>query len=142
MMEFPVEANFQKFKATLMQDKILIFQHCHRVIRCIIDCKLHFKDSVSVRSALEVARSLKARVWENSPLQLRQIEGFGPASVKKLVNAGIRSLGMLEMLEAHKIETILSRNPPFGSKIIRAVRDIPKLQVVSRQVSKVRIDKK
>ncbi|KAH0612070.1 uncharacterized protein H6S33_010122 [Morchella sextelata] len=136
MMEFPVEANFQKFKATLMQDKSLIFQHCHRVMRCIIDGKLHFKDSVSVRSALEVARSLKARVWENSPLQLRQIEGFGPASVKKLVNAGIRSLGMLETLEAHKIETILSRNPPFGSKIIRAVRDIPKLQVISRQVSK------
>ncbi|KAI5841329.1 Sec63 Brl domain-containing protein [Morchella snyderi] len=136
MMEFPVEANFQKFKATLMQDKSLIFQHCHRVIRCIIDCKLHFKDSVSVRSALEVSRSLRARVWENSPLQLRQIEGFGPASVKKLVNAGIRSLETLETLEAHKIETILSRNPPFGSKIIKAVRDIPKLQVFSRQVSK------
>lgn len=136
MMEFPAEANFQKYKTTLMQDKSLIFQHCHRVIRCIIDSKLHFKDSVSVRSALEVARSLKARVWENSPLQLRQIEGFGPASVKKLVNAGIRSLEMLENLEPYKIESILSRNPPFGTKIVRAARDIPKLQVLTHQVSK------
>lgn len=137
MVEFPAEVNLQKYKTTLAQDKILVFQHCHRIIRCIIDCKLYFKDSFSVKSSLEVARCLKARVWENSPLQLRQIEGFGPASVKKLVNAGVRSLEMLEQLEAHRIETIMSRNPPFGAKVMKAVRDIPKLRVLSHQISKV-----
>lgn len=137
MVEFPTESNLQKYKTTLAQDKALVFQHCHRIVRCIIDCKLHFKDSFSVKSSLEAARCLKARVWENSPLQLRQIEGFGPASVKKLVNAGVRSLEMLEQLEAHKIETIMSRNPPFGAKVMRAVRDIPKLRVLSHQMSKV-----
>lgn len=137
MLEFPAEANLQKYRTTLIQDKNLVFQHCHRIVRCIIDCKLHFKDSFSVKSSLEVARCLKARVWENSPLQLRQMEGFGPASIKKLVNAGVRSLEMLERLEAHKIETIMSRNPPFGSKVMKAVREIPKLRVLSHQISKV-----
>lgn len=137
MLEFPVLANFQKYKTTLMQDKNLIFQHCHRIIRCIVDCGLHFKDSITVKNSLEVARCLKARVWENSPLQLRQIEGFGPASIKKLVNAGVRSLEMLGELEAHKIETIMSRNPPFGSKVVKVLRDIPKLRVLSHQISQV-----
>lgn len=137
MVEFPADAHLQKYKTTLIQDKSLVFKHCHRIVRCIIDCKLNFKDSFSVKSSLEVARCLKARVWENSPLQLRQIEGFGPASVKKLVNAGVRSLEMLERLEAHRIETIMSRNPPFGSKVMKAARDIPKLRVLSHQISKV-----
>lgn len=137
MMEFPGEANLQKYKTALNQDKSLVFQHCHRVIRCIIDCKLYVKDSISVLSSLEVARCLKARAWENSPLQLRQIEGFGPASIKKLIKAGARSLEMLEQLEPHKIEAIMSRNPPFGSRVARAVGSIPKLQVFSYQVSTV-----
>lgn len=136
-MEFPALECFQRYKTTLMQDRNLVFKHCHRIIRCIIDCQLHLRDSISVKSALEIARCLKAKAWENSPLQLRQIEGFGPASIKKLVTAGVRSLRMLEQLEAHKIEAIMSRNPPFGSKAIKSVRDIPRLRVTSRQISKV-----
>ncbi|KAL7272695.1 ATP-dependent DNA helicase MER3 [Rhizina undulata] len=136
MLEFPNEPNFQKYKTTLMQDKNAVFQHCPRIIRCIIDCKLYLKDSISVKHALEIARCLKARVWENSPNQLRQVEGFGPVAVKKLVNAGVRSIEELERLEPHKIEMLLSRNPPFGSNILKSVRSIPRFRVFSHQISK------
>jgi ATP-dependent DNA helicase HFM1/MER3 len=138
MMDFPNETRYQKYKTSLLQDKAVVFNHCHRIVRCIIDCKLHSKDAVAAKSALEIARSLKGKAWENSPGQLRQIEGFGPVAIKKLVSSGVRSLEMLANLEPHKIEMTLSRNPPFGTNVVKMACAIPRLRVFSHQVSKVR----
>ncbi|PWW77261.1 P-loop containing nucleoside triphosphate hydrolase protein [Tuber magnatum] len=135
MMEFPTEVGFQKYKTSLLQDRALIFQHCHRVIRCIIDCKIYSKDATTVKAALELGRSLKAKAWENSPTQLRQIEGFGPVAIKKLVNAGIRNLEMLAGVESHKIETTLSRNPPFGANVLKVAQSVPLFRVFCNQIS-------
>ncbi|CUS11806.1 unnamed protein product [Tuber aestivum] len=135
MMEFPTDPGFQKYRTSLLQDKALIFQHCHRVIRCIIDCKIYSKDATTVKAALELGRSLKAKAWENSPSQLRQIEGFGPVAIKKLVNAGIRNLEMLARLESHKIETTLSRNPPFGANVLKVAQSVPLFRIFCSQIS-------
>ncbi|KAG0637603.1 ATP-dependent DNA helicase MER3 [Tuber brumale] len=135
MIEFPPEASFQKYKTSLLQDKALVFQHCHRIIRCIIDCRIHSKDATTVKAALELGRSLKAKSWEDSPSQLRQIEGFGPVAIKKLVNAGIRNLEMLARLESHKIETTLSRNPPFGANVLKIAQSVPLFRVFCSQIS-------
>lgn len=137
MVELPNEARYQKYRIPLFQDKTVVFNHCHRIIRCIIDCKLHTKDAVAAKAALEIARSLKGKAWENSPGQLRQIEGLGPVAIKKLVNSGVRSLDTLADLEPHKIETTLSRNPPFGTNVVKMARAIPRLRVISYQLSKV-----
>lgn len=136
-MEFPTESGFQKYKTSLLQDKALVFQHCHRIIRCIIDCKIYSKDATTVKAALELGRSLKAKAWEDSPSQLRQIEGFGPAAIKKLVNAGIRNLEMLAKMESHKIETTLSRNPPFGANVLKLAQSVPLFRVFCSQISAV-----
>ncbi|CAZ81545.1 unnamed protein product [Tuber melanosporum] len=135
MMEFPPEAGFQKYKTSLLQDKALVFQHCHRIIRCIIDCRICSKDATTVKAALELGRSLKAKAWEDSPSQLRQIEGFGPVAIKKLVNAGIRNLEVLARLESHKVETALSRNPPFGANVLKIAQSVPLFRVFCSQIS-------
>ncbi|PUU75011.1 Sec63 Brl domain-domain-containing protein [Tuber borchii] len=135
MMEFPTESGFQKYKTSLLQDKALVFQHCHRIIRCIIDCKIYSKDATTVKAALELGRSLKAKAWEDSPSQLRQIEGFGPVAIKKLVNAGIRNLETLAKIESHKIETTLSRNPPFGANVLKLAQSVPLFRVFCSQIS-------
>jgi ATP-dependent DNA helicase HFM1/MER3 len=136
-VEFPGDDQFQKYRHQFIQDKTIILQHVHRLVCCIIDCKLHQHDSVSVRNGLELARSLSGRVWDNSPLQLKQISGLGPVAVRKLVAAGVRSIEMLEVTEPHRIEMILSRNPPFGNQVLQTVKEFPKLTVSAAMTGKV-----
>lgn len=112
-----------------MQDRAVVFNQIHRLIRCVIDCKLHLQDAVSVMNGLELARSLSARVWDGSPLQMKQVPNLGVVAVRKLVNANIKTLEELAATEPHRIELLLSRNAPFGNKILASMRPLPRLRV-------------
>ncbi|OJJ40268.1 hypothetical protein ASPWEDRAFT_123002 [Aspergillus wentii DTO 134E9] len=128
-VDFPDGEQFQKHKFTFQQDKNFIFAHVNRLIRCIIDCQIYLEDSIAVRNALELARSFGAKVWDSSPLQMKQIDQIGVVAVRKLVAAGITSIEALELTEAHQIDMALSKNPPFGVKLLSRVADFPKLRV-------------
>lgn len=110
-------------------DVAFIFKHILRLIRCVVDCQIHLGDSVSISNALILGRSFSARVWDESALQMKQIDGLGVVAVRKLANAGIRSLEELECTDALRIDTILGRNPPFGFKILENLKGFPKLRV-------------
>lgn len=138
-VEFPPNEQFQKHKLPFQQDKTLVFSHINRLIRCIIDCQIHLEDGISVRNALELARSFAARVWDNSPLQMKQIEQIGIVAVRKLAGAGITSIAALEDTEAHRIDMILSKNPPFGMKVLARLAEFPKLCVTIKMIGKVSI---
>ncbi|KAH7384519.1 nucleotide-sugar transporter-domain-containing protein [Pyrenochaeta sp. MPI-SDFR-AT-0127] len=118
-----------KHKSQYTMETQLIFRNVSSLIRCIIDCQVCLGDSLSIHSALLLERSLGARAWDDSPLQMKQIEGIGVVAVRKLVNAGIRSMDDLETCEAHRIEAIIGRNPPFGLKILENVKLFPKLHI-------------
>jgi ATP-dependent DNA helicase HFM1/MER3 len=74
-------------------------------------------------------RSFGSKIWDDSPLQMKQIDGIGVVAVRKFVNAGIRCMEDLEAADAHRIETLIGRNPPFGMKLLETVRAFPKLRV-------------
>ncbi|KAL4808258.1 Sec63 Brl domain-containing protein [Aspergillus unguis] len=135
-VEFPSGEQFQKHKFTFQHDKSFVFSHINRIIRCIIDCQVHLRDSVTVRNALELARSLTAKVWDNSPLQMKQIEQIGVVAVRKLVAAGIDSIEALEDTEPHRIDMALSKNPPFGMKLRSRLAEFPKLRVSVKMMGK------
>ncbi|KAF3204438.1 Sec63 [Orbilia oligospora] len=140
-MEFPTTEGLQKYRATLFQDKSLIFQHLHRLVRSICDIKLFLRDSISCRNALELSRCIEAKVWENSPSMLLQLEGLGIVGVRKFVNNDIKTIDQLDALEAHKIEMIASRNPPYGAKIKQDIAGIPRFRLYT-QVTKVQANRK
>ncbi|KAF3916839.1 hypothetical protein ABW20_dc0109455 [Dactylellina cionopaga] len=133
-MDFPTTGGLQKYRATLLQDKSLIFQHLHRLIRCICDIKLFLRDSVSCRNSLELARCIEAKVWENSPSMLLQLDGLGIVGVRKFVNNDIKTIERLDALEAHKIEMIVSRNPPYGAKLKQDIAGIPRFRLFTQVV--------
>ncbi|KAK2737647.1 Sec63 [Myotisia sp. PD_48] len=133
-VELPSDEQYQKHKLSLQQDKSLVFSHVNRIIRCIIDCQISRGDSVGTRHALDLSRSLGARVWDESPFQMKQIEQIGVVAVRKLTKAGINSIEALEMVEPLRIETLLSRNPPFGMKILAKVADFPKPRVLNQGI--------
>ncbi|KAF8467614.1 Sec63 Brl domain-containing protein [Kalaharituber pfeilii] len=134
-MEFPQGDSYQKYNSTLIQEKNFVFQHVHRIIRCLIDCLTETKDATALKSALLLARCFSAKCWENSPNQLRQLESIGPVTVKKFAMANIRTLESLATLEPHKIEMIASRNPPFGTNILNALGNIPVFSLTVMQLS-------
>jgi len=135
-MDFPMGEQFAKHKGQFQQDKAMVFQHVNRLVRCITDCQLTRGDSVSARHALELARSFAARVWDNSPLQLKQLEHIGNVAVRKLANAGINSLESLENTESHRIEAVIGRGPPFGMKLLSQLAQFPKLRVLVKMTGK------
>ncbi|KAL1956282.1 hypothetical protein VTO42DRAFT_7455 [Malbranchea cinnamomea] len=135
-VEMPTGDQFQKHRFTFQQDKALVFSHVNRLIRCITDCQLSLRDSVGAKNALELARSFGARVWDNSALQMKQIDQIGVVAVRKLASAGINSIDDLESTEPHRIEMVLSKNPPFGSKLLAKLAEFPKPRVSVKMVGK------
>ena len=113
-----------------------IFKHVHRLMRCIIDCQISLGDSVAIQNALLLQRSLSAKAWDDGPLQMKQIQDIGVVAVRKLVNAGIRTIEELEDAEPHRLEMILGRNPPFGLKLLDRLKPFPKLRVSAQLVPK------
>jgi len=136
-VDFPDSHQFQKHKFPFQQDKSFVFTHINRLIRCVIDCQISLEDSVAVRNALELARSFGARVWDNSPWQMKQLDQIGTVAVRKFAAAGITSIEALESTEAYQIDMTLSRNPPFGSKLLARVAEFPKLRVSVKMIGKV-----
>lgn len=137
-IEFPAAEQFAKHKRQFQQDKAILFSHAHRLIRCVVDCQLYLQDSVTTRHALELARSFGARVWDNSPLQMKQIPQIGAVAVRKLAVAGINSIEILEATEAHRLEMLLNKQTPFGMRILAGLKDFPKLKVSVKMMGKVR----
>ena len=135
-VDFPVEEQYGKHKRQYHQDKTMVFSHINRLIRCVVDCQLHLQDAVAARHALELARSFSARVWDNSPLQMKQLPQIGLAAIRKLAMGGVNSIEALEATEPHRVETLMSKNPPFGQKLLGSLRDFPKLRVSMKLMSK------
>lgn len=123
------EGDMAKHRPQYQQEVVSIFKSINSLVRCIIDCQICLGDSVSIHSALMLERCLGSRAWDDSPLQMVQVPSIGTIAVRKLVNAGIRSIEDLEGTDARRIETIVGRNPPFGLKVLEALRSFPEIRV-------------
>lgn len=133
-LDFQHDEHFGKHRQQLLIDRGIIFQHVPRLVRCIIDCALHREDSIAVRNALELSRSLGARIWDDSPLQLMQIDKIGPVAARKLVGANLKTVEDLEYTESQKIDMILSKNPPFGLNVLKSLQTFPKLRISLQKI--------
>jgi len=123
------DSEMQMSRAQYNVELTSVFKHANRLIRCITDCRISLQDSVGARNALMLDRSLTSRAWDDRPQQMTQIEDVGLASVLKFVSAGITNIDELECTEAHKIESLMSRKPPFGMKIQERLKLFPKLRL-------------
>ena len=123
------DGDVSKHKQQYQQEVATIFKSINSLIRCIIDCQIFSGDSVSIHSALMLERCLGSKAWDDNPLQMAQVPNIGAVAVRKLVNAGIRGIEDLQATDARRIETIVGRNPPFGLKVLDALKTFPKLRV-------------
>ncbi|KFY25163.1 hypothetical protein V493_04803 [Pseudogymnoascus sp. VKM F-4281 (FW-2241)] len=118
-------------------DKMIVFERLHRLIRCVVDCKAVDCDALATQNALELSRSISAEYWEHLPSQLKQIPNIGPAAVKKMVTAGINSIEKLLASDSATIERVLTRNPPFGHKLLDTLKAFPRLTLTAEIMGRV-----
>ncbi|KAK6006025.1 hypothetical protein QM012_006435 [Aureobasidium pullulans] len=124
-------------QAVLGQVDHIAEQTSHRVQ---YNCQNIDKDAVGIRNSLMLSRSLAARVWDDSPMVLQQIEQVGPVAVRKLVDAGITNVDELLNTNPGRLELVLNKAPPFGMKMHRQVQTFPRLRI-SLEMSKQPITK-
>ena len=125
-----------KHHAQYHTDTLAVFTHANRLIRCIIDCQLSLKDAVSAKNALELARSLSARAWDNTPNVLKQVQGIGDVYMRKLAAKGINSIDTLLTTDPQRINLILGKPQPFGSNLQKKVASFPNLMVAVKEMDR------
>lgn len=108
------------------QDTSLIMKNANRLGKgtIILDklgmvniflAKADYNSSIS---ALHIAQAVQCKMWNYSSNKLSQVEGIGPQYTRLLAKAGIDTFRALSSAEPSKIEMLLTRNPPFGTRVI------------------------
>jgi ATP-dependent DNA helicase HFM1/MER3 len=128
-IDLPVPSDAKQLHMQYQQDQMVVWQAIKRLVRCIIDFSIHREDSIVAQNSLMLFRSVSAMGWDDSPMQMKQIENIGIASIRKLSGAGITSIEILEETEPHKIESALKKAPPYGRKLLEILKGFPKLRV-------------
>lgn len=126
-LEYPTYNGAFPLHQTMVQDKLLVFRHCFRLLKCMVDIFVEKEDGTSLKNALFLLRSVSGNCWEDSVMVLRQLKSIGLVSVRKLVQRGIRSLQDMRELSDQQIESYLSLKMGNGSKIKRDVKSLPQL---------------
>ncbi|KAL7913273.1 hypothetical protein GGI35DRAFT_491442 [Trichoderma velutinum] len=121
-----ISANGRK---ELMRDSGRIYIVMDRVLRCLADIFGEREDGRGVTVTLDVLRSVNAKVWEGSEMELLQVEGIGAAKMKRLADANVKTIKQLAGLEFYHIERLLSRNPPFGHQMLNQLSGFPLLHL-------------
>jgi ATP-dependent DNA helicase HFM1/MER3 len=125
--DYPDTSESQKQKQQLRIEKKGIFERLQRLVRCVADCKVHDRDSVSTKSALELVRSLTADAWEDRPSELLQIAHIGPILMRKLVSRGVMRIKDLVHKDPGELAGLLGRNPTFGKTLTDQLKAFPLL---------------
>ena len=118
----------QTARKELYSERGRIYIALDKVLRCVVDILGSRGDGRGVSVALDVLRSVHAQIWEGNGMELLQVEGIGPAKLKRLADAGVYTIRKLSSMEFYHIERLLSRNPPFGQTVLRQVAGFPLLR--------------
>nr|CAG8437758.1 11266_t:CDS:10 [Entrophospora candida] len=78
-----------------MESRIIV-QHSHRITKCLADLAAYKNDVKILVISVDLARSISVKMWDDSSLLLRQIDGIGEQYAKKLLGAGIKNFDQLK----------------------------------------------
>ncbi|KAL6452393.1 HFM1 ATP-dependent DNA helicase MER3 [Candida maltosa Xu316] len=128
-VDYPNYNGAMKIHSSFLGDKFFVFKHIHRLIMAVLDVFIEKKDSKSLHSSGYLLRCINGRCWEDSPNELRQLDGIGPASVKKFCNHNVLSLEDAKSLTTTQIEYYLGLKTGAGNKIRKNIMTLPNLQL-------------
>ncbi|XP_071159837.1 probable ATP-dependent DNA helicase HFM1 [Mytilus edulis] len=121
---------------SLQQDTTRIFRAANRISRCLLELLWLRNDFKALLSSVQIMKSFRARLWEDSKYVTKQLDGIGPTLSNALVNAGITSFQKIEDTNPRELELIVNRHPPFGNQVRDSVAGLPKYELTIEQVAK------
>ncbi|KAL8568763.1 hypothetical protein ACOMHN_054550 [Nucella lapillus] len=118
---------------SLSQDLLKIFRVGQRITKCLMELQWLGEDYTTLLHALQLCKAFKARLWPDSTHVARQLEGIGPTISQALLQAGLTSFQLLEAAEPQRLEMVVNRHPPFGSRVREAVTHLPRYELIIQQ---------
>ncbi|KAH9001412.1 Sec63 Brl domain-containing protein [Lactarius akahatsu] len=119
-------------------DSVIVFRHASRIARAMVEVAIAKRNGAQIKHGLELARNISARVWEDRPSVLCQIETIGEKSMKViLAENGITNFDKLRVQDPGYIDMLLNKKQPSGHKILFAVRELPRYSVTIDELSVV-----
>lgn len=128
-LEYPNDPQLIKLQQSFKQDKLFVFKHVGRLMRCLLDCFIEKKDYISLLNCLTLVRGISGGCWEDTPMVLKQLDSIGIVTVRRFSNHNIRSFKQLMGLPANKIEYYGSLKPGQGVKILNQLESLPKFTI-------------
>ena len=111
---------------SLTQESLMIFKSAPRIAICLMEFLLsQRKDYKLCVHGVYLAKCIKARLWEDSRLTMKQLKGIGDKMAQMLVDAGYSDFGSIKKADPRNIEMVLNRAPPFGSHLIDRINRLP-----------------
>ncbi|TVU29219.1 hypothetical protein EJB05_20777, partial [Eragrostis curvula] len=110
---------------SLTQETNSICSNGSRIAKCMREYFVYKKSYRSAISSMILAKCLYQKLWESSPLLLKQLPGIGIVTAKALKTAGISTFESLAAADARKIELTTGRNYPFGNHIKELMSALP-----------------
>lgn len=128
-LEFPLFDWSFKIRATVIQDRLLVFKHCQRLLKCMIDTFINKQDGNSLKKSLFLLRCVNSNAWEDSSGIIRQLKLIGLVAYRKLINKGVTSFHDIAELSEEQIEYYLGLKIGLGRKIREDVSLLPVLKI-------------
>ncbi|KAI8383054.1 hypothetical protein BD560DRAFT_444155 [Blakeslea trispora] len=110
-----------------------VIKNVGRIVRCLIDCSVQERHPVRLKFALQLYQSIQTKLWFDTTEIALQIDGIGPQFAKLLAKANITSMSELRQCDPGRIEMILNRKPPFGTKVKKQIDVIPEFYLQVEQ---------
>lgn len=126
-LEFPLFEWSFKIRATVIQDRLLVFKHCQRLLKCMIDTFITKRDGNSLKNALYLLRCINGNTWEDSSGVVRQLKLIGLVAHRKLVNQRILTFQDISNLSEEQLEYYLGIRLGLGNKIKEDLSLLPNL---------------
>ncbi|KAI0282118.1 Sec63 Brl domain-containing protein, partial [Russula aff. rugulosa BPL654] len=115
-------------------DSVVVFRHASRIARAMVETAIAKRNGAQIKHGLELARNINAKVWEDRPSVLCQIETIGEKSMKILAEHGITNFERLRGQDPIRIDLLLNKKQASGHKILHAVRELPQYSVSIREL--------
>ncbi|KAM7220413.1 hypothetical protein V8F06_004192 [Rhypophila decipiens] len=108
-LDFPDSGDAAKMRSDLIKERSIVLHKFARLVRALIDCKGSDKDA---------------------------IPDIGSAGMRRLVTNNVHTILELDEKHSMEIDTMMGRNPPFGTNIKNSLLSFPRLSLDVTQMGK------
>ena len=81
-----------------------------------------------------LTQSLTTKLWHNSDHVFKQFSSIGDTISRLLVKANITSFERILSLNPSQINMITNKNPPFGTRLIETVKNLPTFMIEFKKI--------